>query len=139
MLRPRPSPAAPGPGHWWVEVRPTASGVRRWPPDQPRQPACSAYQPKVQVLGCANGQVESGSGADVPDAAIREGGSTHPIKARSTVMRTPQSHTALENPPTRSTPGDLRMPVQAKLAAAWTSLMFFIIYIDYFHLYQPGE
>ena len=31
------------------------------------------------------------------------------------------------------------VPVQAKLAAAWTSLMFFIIYIDYFHLYQPGE
>ena len=30
------------------------------------------------------------------------------------------------------------IPVQAKLAAAWTSLMFFIIYIDYFHLYQPG-
>ncbi|MDL5351073.1 DUF6326 family protein [Microbacterium sp. zg-YB36] len=31
------------------------------------------------------------------------------------------------------------IPVQAKLAAAWTSLMFLIIYIDYFHLYQPGE
>jgi hypothetical protein len=29
--------------------------------------------------------------------------------------------------------------VQAKLAAAWTSLMFLVIYIDYFHLYQPGE
>ncbi len=36
----------------------------------------------------------------------------------------------LDNPP---------IPVQAKLAAAWTSLMFLIIYIDYFHLYQPGE
>ncbi|WP_405215984.1 DUF6326 family protein [Agrococcus sp. Ld7] len=36
----------------------------------------------------------------------------------------------LENPP---------VPVQAKLAAAWTSLMFLVIYIDYFHLYQPGE
>ncbi|MFZ1361976.1 MAG: DUF6326 family protein [Candidatus Nanopelagicales bacterium] len=32
-----------------------------------------------------------------------------------------------------------KIPVQAKLAAAWTSLMFLIIYIDYFHLYQPGE
>ncbi|MBG6240271.1 hypothetical protein IWX78_003268 [Mycetocola sp. CAN_C7] len=31
------------------------------------------------------------------------------------------------------------MPVQAKLAAAWTSLMFLVIYIDYYHLYQPGE
>ena len=30
------------------------------------------------------------------------------------------------------------IPVQAKLAAAWTSLMFLVIYIDYFHLYQPG-
>jgi len=29
--------------------------------------------------------------------------------------------------------------VQAKLAAAWTSLMFLIIYIDYCHLYQPVE
>ncbi len=53
-------------------------------------------------------------------------------------MRTPQSHTARENPPSRSMLEDLRMPVQAKLAAAWTSLMFFILYIDYFHLYQPG-
>jgi hypothetical protein len=96
------------------------------------------YPPKVQELGCANGQVESGSGADVPAAGIREGGSTHPIKPRSIVMRTPQSHTALENPPSQSTLEDLRMPVQAKLAAAWTSLMFFVIYIDYFHLYQPG-
>jgi hypothetical protein len=96
------------------------------------------YPPKVQELGCANGQVGSGSGADVPAAGIREGGSTHPIKPRSIVMRTPQSHTARENPPSRSALEVLRMPVQAKLAAAWTSLMFFVIYIDYFHLYQPG-
>ena len=80
---------------------------------------------------------ESGSGADVPAAGIRESGTTHPIKARSIVMRTPQSHTALQNKPSQSRLEDLRM--QAKLAAAWTSLMFFIIYIDYFHLYQPGE
>jgi hypothetical protein len=53
-------------------------------------------------------------------------------------MRTPRSHTALENPPSRSALEVLRMPVQAKLAAAWTSLMFFVIYIDYFHLYKPG-
>ena len=53
-------------------------------------------------------------------------------------MRTPQTPTALENPPSQSTLEDPRMPVQAKLAAAWTSLMFFVIYIDYFHLYQPG-
>jgi hypothetical protein len=69
------------------------------------------------------------------DAPIRSA----PInKPRSIVMRTPQSHTAPENPPFKSTLQDLRMPVQAKLVAAWTSLMFFVIYIDYFHLYQPG-
>ena len=28
--------------------------------------------------------------------------------------------------------------MQAKLAAAWTSFMFFYIYVDYFHLYKPG-
>ena len=53
-------------------------------------------------------------------------------------MRTPQSHTALENPPSQSTLEVLRMPVQAKLAAAWTSFMFLYIYVDYFHLYKPG-
>ncbi len=30
------------------------------------------------------------------------------------------------------------MPVQAKLAAAWASLMFLYIYVDYYHLYRPG-
>ena len=39
------------------------------------------------------------------------------------------SPTALDNRP---------LPVQAKLAAGWTSLMFLVIYIDYYHLYQPG-
>ncbi len=34
---------------------------------------------------------------------------------------------------------DPKTPVRAKLAAAWTSLMFLVIYIDYFHLYQPGK
>ena len=53
-------------------------------------------------------------------------------------MRTPQSHTARENVPSRSALEDLRMPVQAKLAAAWTSLMFLYIYMDYLHLYKPG-
>jgi hypothetical protein len=96
------------------------------------------YPPKVQELGCANGQVGSGSGADVPAAGLREGGSTHPTKPRSIVMRTPQTRTALQNKPSQSRLEDLRMPVQAKLAAAWTSLMFFVIYIDYFHLYKPG-
>jgi hypothetical protein len=33
---------------------------------------------------------------------------------------------------------DRQIPVKAKLAAAWTSFMFLVIYVDYFHLYQPG-
>ncbi|MDQ2662353.1 MAG: DUF6326 family protein [Actinomycetota bacterium] len=32
-----------------------------------------------------------------------------------------------------------RIPVQARITAAWTSLMFLVIYVDYYHLYQPGE
>lgn len=31
-----------------------------------------------------------------------------------------------------------QIPVQAKLAAAWTSFMFLYIYVDYFALYKPG-
>ena len=53
-------------------------------------------------------------------------------------MRTPQSHTALENPPSHSALEDLLMSVQAKLAAAWTSFMFLYIYVDYLALYKPG-
>ncbi|NCC36922.1 MAG: hypothetical protein EOM24_33665 [Chloroflexia bacterium] len=33
---------------------------------------------------------------------------------------------------------DRPVPVQAKLAAAWTSFMFLYLYIDYLHLYKPG-
>jgi hypothetical protein len=33
---------------------------------------------------------------------------------------------------------DRRLPVQAKLAAAWASFMFFYIYVDYLALYKPG-
>ena len=32
-----------------------------------------------------------------------------------------------------------QLPVQAKLAAAWTSFMFLYIYVDYLHLYKPGS
>lgn len=31
-----------------------------------------------------------------------------------------------------------QVPVQAKLAAAWASFMFFYIYVDYLALYKPG-
>ncbi len=45
-------------------------------------------------------------------------------------MRTQGSElTALKDP---------QVPVQAKLAAAWTSFMFLYIYVDYLHLYKPG-
>lgn len=37
--------------------------------------------------------------------------------------------TLLDTPP---------IPVQTKIAAAWTSFMFLYIYVDYFHLYKPG-
>jgi hypothetical protein len=40
-----------------------------------------------------------------------------------------ETNTALHDPP---------VPVRAKLAAAWASLMFFYIYVDYLHLYRPG-
>jgi uncharacterized protein DUF6326 len=53
-------------------------------------------------------------------------------------MRTPQSHTALENPPSRSALEDRRMPVQAKLAAAWTSVMFLYAYVDIIAFFKPG-
>ena len=45
-------------------------------------------------------------------------------------MRNRQPATTLEN---------LRLPVQAKLAAAWTSFMFLYIYVDYLALYKPGS
>jgi len=45
-------------------------------------------------------------------------------------VRTPKgSPSPLEN---------THVPVQLKLAAAWTSFMFLYIYVDYFHLYKPG-
>ena len=53
-------------------------------------------------------------------------------------MRTPQSHTARKNPQSRSAVEDLRMPVQAQIAAAWTSFMFLYIYVDILNFYKPG-
>jgi hypothetical protein len=34
---------------------------------------------------------------------------------------------------------DIKINVKLKLASLWTSLMFLIIYLDYFHLYMPGK
>lgn len=44
-------------------------------------------------------------------------------------MKTRQPATTLEH---------LRMPVQAKLAAAWTSFMFLYVYVDILAFYKPG-
>jgi hypothetical protein len=33
---------------------------------------------------------------------------------------------------------DIKVSLKMKLASLWASLMFLIIYIDYFHLYMPG-
>jgi len=40
---------------------------------------------------------------------------------------------------TTSAREDVKVNVKLKLAAAWTSLMFLIIYLDYFHLYMPDS
>ncbi len=54
---------------------------------------------------------------------------TRPLLLKEEPMTIP-TKPLLDSPP---------VSVQARLAAAWTSLMFLVIYIDYFHLYQPGE
>lgn len=41
-----------------------------------------------------------------------------------------QSRAPLEEP---------RLPVQAKLAAAWTTFMFLYLYVDHLALYEPGN
>ncbi len=38
----------------------------------------------------------------------------------------------------RGTLDDRRLPVPARLAAAWASFMFLYIYVDYLALYKPG-
>lgn len=34
---------------------------------------------------------------------------------------------------------DIKVDLKLKLALLWTSLMFLIIYLDYFHLYMPSK
>lgn len=53
-------------------------------------------------------------------------------------MRTPQAHPAPEHRPSQQPLEELRMPVQAKLAAAWTSFMFLYVYVDILAFYKPG-
>jgi hypothetical protein len=44
----------------------------------------------------------------------------------------------LERSTARPALEDIKIPVQVKLAALWTSVMFCYIYADYFGLYIPG-
>ena len=53
-------------------------------------------------------------------------------------MKTPRSHTMLKDPQSRTPLEGLRMPVQAKIAAAWTTFMFLYVYIDILAFYKPG-
>ena len=47
----------------------------------------------------------------------------------TTTETTSTTTSALHDPP---------MTVRTRLAAAWTSFMFFYIYVDHLHLYEPG-
>lgn len=53
-------------------------------------------------------------------------------------MSTSRSHTPAGNPPPESALEEQRLPVRATLAAAWTSLMFLYLYVDYLAFYKPG-
>ena len=53
-------------------------------------------------------------------------------------MTTPLSHTRLKSPQSLTPLEGLRMPVQAKIAAAWTTFMFLYVYVDILAFYKPG-
>jgi hypothetical protein len=64
------------------------------------------------------------------DEASHRGATNDPTETKEQRVRTQRAgHAALKDP---------QVPVQAKLAAAWTSFMFLYIYVDYFALYKPG-
>ena len=54
-------------------------------------------------------------------------------------MKTPPSHTTLDGQQSRPPLEHVRMPVQAKLAAAWTSVMFLYVYVDILGFFVPGK
>ena len=39
----------------------------------------------------------------------------------------------------QNAPEEIKVSLKLKLATLWASLMFLIIYLDYFHLYMPGK
>ena len=64
------------------------------------------------------------------DEVSHRGGTNDPTETKEHDVRT---HKGSPNPLENT-----QVPVQVKLAAAWTSFMFLYIYVDYFHLYKPG-
>ena len=51
---------------------------------------------------------------------------------------TPGAHTATPTAPATPHLVSPHLPIQAKLAAAWTSFMFLYVYVDVLGLYKPG-
>jgi hypothetical protein len=64
-------------------------------------------------------------------------GIPHP-DSRHSALPTRRENTMDSNQVAQGESPNPLVPVQAKLAAAWTSFMFFYIYVDYLHLYKPG-
>lgn len=74
------------------------------------------------------------------DGIRRNGARIAPISGSAALAERRLHHRAKERNDEHGTGTlqDLRIPVQAKLAAAWTSFMFLYIYVDYFALLKPG-
>ena len=53
-------------------------------------------------------------------------------------MTTTRPGSAMKNAPSPDALQDQRLPVQLRLAAAWTSFMFLYLYVDYLAFYKPG-
>ena len=53
-------------------------------------------------------------------------------------MRTSLSDTTPESRLAPSTLDEQRLPVRARIAAAWTSFALLYVYVDHLHLYKPG-
>jgi hypothetical protein len=65
-----------------------------------------------------------------PDGVIVTRVMTANRSTKEHIMRTTRIAGVLEHQP---------VSVRTKLAAAWTSVMFLYIYVDYLHLYKPGS
>lgn len=74
------------------------------------------------------GQGKASLRTDVPARGLDESGAARPYDPPGDPMTT-RPHATLIDPP---------MPVRARLAAAWTSLMFLYAYVDILNFYRPG-